>query len=213
MTPALAAALAAVLTLPLGHQLRHRLNTLGYRHPEEATLPHPGPRTWVPWILAGAMAALTWRYTDTGHADLLMVLIPFTVASVWLTAVDLDVQRIPYKITLPTTLAVLVGVGLVALTRQDPTLVLTSVAGGALAYGTYWLLHKISKTGIGYGDVRYASLVGLNTGTLSLNHAWWALLTAALTAALWAGITRPQQRVIPYGPWLALGALVSLQIG
>lgn len=213
MTPELAAALTAAVVLPLGHLLRRRLNTLAYRHPEEAALPHPGPRTWVPWILASAAAALTWRYTDTGRADQLVVLIPFTVASVWLAAVDLDVQRIPYKVTLPTTLAVLLGIGLVAVNRQDPTVTLTSVAGGVLAYGTYRLLHTISKAGIGYGDVRYAGIVGLAAGAISLGHVWAALLGAAITAALWAGITRPKHRAIPYAPWLASGALITLLIG
>lgn len=209
MTPDLVAPLiAAIVSLLAGFGLRRRLNTLRYRYPDEAALPDPGPHRWVPWTLAAAVAALTWRYTTTGRPDHLVFLLPFAVAGVWLSAVDLDVHRLPFTVTLPSTLIVTAGVLAVTLTRHDPTIGLTSLAGGLLAYSGYWLLHKIGKAGVGHGDLRYAALIGLTAGALSLTTLWWALMLAAFTAAIWVAITRPPGR-LPYGPWLTLGTLLA----
>lgn len=196
-----------------GELLRRRLNQLHYRNADETGRPDPGARHWVVPALAAVIGLLVWRSLSAGRPEHLLFLVPFAIATTWLVAVDLDVKRLPYRVTLPATIVVAVGVGTAAMLGQDPMLlILTSLAGGVLTWMAFRILHALSKGGLGYGDVRYAALVGLTTGTISLTAAWWAIAIAALTAATWALIARTRGS-ISYGPWLALGAVAAAVTG
>ena len=85
---------------------------------------------------------------------------------------------------------------------------------GMLAYGGSLLLVAIvAPAGMGMGDVKLAALIGLVLGALGLRYVAVAAGAGILLggvgaiAALVAGASRKQ--AIPFGPFLAAGALVA----
>lgn len=211
MDPTLTIAITAITALvagAVGEGLRRRLNTLSYRYPDELDWPPPGPRWWIPILLALATAAITWRHLSLGHPEHLLFLLPTAGYFAWISATDLDVHRIPLKPTLAITSIATIALAAAALRQADPWLILRALLGGGLAYLAFWILNRASHGGLGMGDVRLAGTIGLTTSALSLWTLWAAITIAALAAAIWALITRPTSRTA-YGPWLVGGWLAA----
>ena len=134
-----------------------------------------------------------------------------------LAVFDVRRHRLPNKIMFP-----LAGVGLVALTVAS---VLEHRPGrmiGALGCMAVLLLvfYGITLLGpMGYGDVKLAGVLGLYLGWLGIGVVYEAFVLGALAAALygialvavyrlrgatWKGLS------MPYGPFLAGGALLAM---
>jgi len=87
--------------------------------------------------------------------------------------------------------------------------------GAWLSCGAYLLLHLLTRGGIGFGDVKFALLIGLYTGWHSSTAAITALALAFVGAGL-CGIghlltnTGDRHTEIPLAPWMALGAALAV---
>lgn len=208
MDTIIATVIATLSGAVIGELQRRRLNSLAYRHPDEAALPAPGSRWWVPIALAATMGALVWRYTSIGDPWPLLFLLPAAVAAPWLAAVDLDVQRLPRTITRAATIVVAIGVAIAALIQQAADALVNGALGYGIAYALFWVIWRFSHGGLGYGDVRLAALIGLTTMPLTPWATAQALLSGSLGAAIWA-LSRPSTSQVPYGPWLLAGWLVA----
>jgi leader peptidase (prepilin peptidase)/N-methyltransferase len=80
---------------------------------------------------------------------------------------------------------------------------------GALAMALPLLvLHLVSPTSMGFGDVKATVVLGAAVGTIDWRLGAVALCIAALTAALTGGLTR--RHAVPFGPFLVLGAGLAL---
>jgi leader peptidase (prepilin peptidase) / N-methyltransferase len=86
---------------------------------------------------------------------------------------------------------------------------------GALAYGGgLLLLHLAYPRGMGFGDVKFAGLLGLVLGSLG----WAYVAVAAFAAVFSAGIAGvavlalggTRKSKLPFGVFMALGALVAI---
>jgi leader peptidase (prepilin peptidase) / N-methyltransferase len=87
-----------------------------------------------------------------------------------------------------------------------------SLAGAAVAAALYALVWALSRGGIGFGDVRFAPLVGLAAGGLG-----WSGLLIALTAGSVLGAVHGLARLargrgagFPYAPAMLAGGYVAL---
>ena len=85
---------------------------------------------------------------------------------------------------------------------------------GALAYGgLFMLIALIAPRGLGMGDVKLTALIGLMMGALGLRYVAVAAGVAVLLGglgglvALLAG--RGRKSAIPFGPFLAAGAITA----
>jgi leader peptidase (prepilin peptidase)/N-methyltransferase len=87
------------------------------------------------------------------------------------------------------------------------TLIVPTVAALATG-GVFAAVHSATKGGIGFGDVKLATVIGLAVGSLGLTAAWLSVLTGSLTALVWAKASR-QRGSIPLGPWLLSGAWIA----
>ncbi|MEO7589189.1 MAG: prepilin peptidase [Arachnia sp.] len=133
-------------------------------------------------------------------------------ALVW---VDMRTTWLP--LTLHRICLAQVAAGLVVVAVVDWPTALTSVAGGAVAFGAFHLVWRFSTT-FGYGDVRLAAVVGAVGALRGLDGWLLAMLCGTLLGAVWAvahtlarrGTDRP--RHFPYGPALWLGPVVAVAL-
>ncbi|HUC36012.1 MAG TPA: A24 family peptidase [Acidimicrobiales bacterium] len=177
------------------------------------------PYAWRPAVMAVVCAAVLGGFAARIGDD--VVLAPFAVlgiALVAISAVDLERFLIPNRIVYPT-LAVVAPLLVVssAVDHRWGSLARAAIAGAA-AFAAFLAVHLAVPKGMGFGDVRLAGLVGLTTGWLGLGHAFVAFLAAFVIGAL-AGVVvmvvsgGGRKTKIPFGPFLAAGAVVAVLWG
>jgi leader peptidase (prepilin peptidase) / N-methyltransferase len=136
-----------------------------------------------------------------------------------LSVVDLRTMRLPNRILGPLTVAVVVALGVAAAIDDDWTAFLRALAAGAAACGGLGLLHLAYPRGMGFGDVKLAFVLGVlmgwvSWGTLALGLFLAVVLGAVVgvgAAVVGGGPVRGRQ--IPFGPFLASGAMLAVLVG
>ncbi len=208
MAPILMIVLAAAAGVPLGLWLRHNLATLGYRNGDEQDLPEPGPRWWVLWASVVALGGLTAAASLSGRPLAYLPLLPLAVSGPWLAAVDFDVMRIPNRTLAPTAAATLLAIAGTATLTQDGQALILPVTAALATGGVFAAIHFATKGGIGFGDVKLATVIGLAVGPLGIGAVWLSVLTGSLAALIWAKASR-KIHPIAYGPWLLCGSWIA----
>jgi leader peptidase (prepilin peptidase)/N-methyltransferase len=144
------------------------------------------------------------------------VLAPFLGLLSALSVIDIRHHKIPNRLVYPAILLSAAWVVVADLAGSE--LSAPSAGIGFLAYGVGLLIVAlISPRGMGMGDVKLAALVGLVLGSLGLDHvavaAGLGILFGGVGAivALVAGAGR--KTPIPFGPYLAAGAVVAMFVG
>ena len=97
---------------------------------------------------------------------------------------DIRSQIIPNKLNLAFFVCASAAVSAVAAAKGDTASIARACVAAALLFGAFWLLHAVSKQGLGGGDVKLAPSLGLVLGFFS----WQAVLTAILLAFLLNGL-------------------------
>jgi leader peptidase (prepilin peptidase)/N-methyltransferase len=133
-----------------------------------------------------------------------------------LAIVDVRERRLPDRIVLPS---VVVGFVLVVggcLLSGEPGAAVGAVVGALVYSGVLLLLHLASPAGMGFGDVKLGLLLGLYLGAEGLAAVVWGLLLGSLIGAIVAVPValraRDRHAGIPFGPPLALGAVITLMV-
>jgi leader peptidase (prepilin peptidase)/N-methyltransferase len=132
--------------------------------------------------------------------------------------IDLHTRRIPNRLTYPLTPALLALLSAAAVLEGTPGLALRALLGGLAAFALLLVLALISPRGMGMGDVKLAGFIGIGLGYLGLAYVWLGLFTGFLLGGVLAGLLlalrlRTRKDHIPFGPSLALGAVVALLAG
>jgi len=171
-----------------------------------------GPFPLLELATGAAVGALAGRFAGTPEVAAFCVLGAVGIA---LAAIDLNVQRLPDKLTLPAYPAVLVLLAAAAVLGHHAWPLTRAVLGGLSLGGAYLLLGLIRPGGIGGGDIKVAGLAGLALGWLG----WRAVLDGAALGFLLAGMAGlmllAARRVtlrshISFGPFLIGGALLAM---
>ena len=134
----------------------------------------------------------------------------FLVTAVMLSKVDMREHRLPNTLVLTSYLGGLLGFVLVALTQSDTAIMVNAIAGSLVATLAYLVIHLLG--GMGMGDVKYAAVVGLYLGSLGWTYLYVGSLMSFASAALWVlplMFGSKKSRNVPFGPFMALGVLVS----
>jgi prepilin signal peptidase PulO-like enzyme (type II secretory pathway) len=124
-----------------------------------------------------------------------------------LAAVDLERRIIPNRIVLPATAIVLIARIAFFPGRSGEFLIAALAAGAA-----FLIPNLISRSLIGMGDVKLALLLGAGLGLRvvgALLIAYLSIFPLALATVARGGFAA-RKRTLPFGPFLALGALVML---
>lgn len=132
--------------------------------------------------------------------------------------VDLAHYIVPNRVVYPTGFAVVVLLGLAAAIGGDGDHLRTAFIGAVSAWAALLVVHLITPRGMGFGDVRLSFLLGLGLGWLSLGHVFVGMflgivLGALLGAALMATRVLGRNDHIPFGPFLASGAVIAILVG
>lgn len=161
----------------------------------------------------GLFVAVALVYEDPWQAILLA---PFCGILIALSVIDIRVKRLPNRLVYPSVLI------------AAPYIVIADLAGGHLdairagigflAYGVGLLIVAlVAPAGMGMGDVKLAGLIGLVLGSIGLGLVAVAAVVGILLGgvgaivALLAGAGRKSK--VPYGPFMAGGALVAVFVG
>lgn len=177
--------------------------------------------TMVPLAVA-LVATMAWAF---GTDRVLVSILPFMALIAAVTVIDLRELRIPNRLLQPAALLALVLIP-IASTSDWHDLSLVRALLGALVYGAiYFIVLFIYPPGMGWGDVKFAPLIGAQLGLFG----WIPLVRALIASHLVAGavaiiivIVRLVMRLVrrepragvpvafPFGPFMALGAVVAL---
>jgi leader peptidase (prepilin peptidase)/N-methyltransferase len=139
----------------------------------------------------------------------------FVAALTAITVIDLYHQIIPDVISLPG-----IGVGLLASLILPQITFLNSIFGILLGGGSLFLVASVyqwlfKREGMGGGDVKLLAMIGAFLG-------WKAVILTILLSSLIGSITgiaamllkgKDFKYAIPFGPFLSLGAVISLFYG
>lgn len=142
----------------------------------------------------------------------------FLAALVALSGIDLDHHLLPSRIIYPTAAASAVLLGMASALDHRPRAAVDAVAGGALAFALLFVIHLVQPRGMGFGDVRLSGLIGLNVGWLGLARVGVALLAGFVLGSV-GGLglmvvgKAGRKTRIPFGPFLAAGAVVAVLWG
>jgi len=151
-------------------------------------------------------AVLAHRSPSAIALSILLILLVVPAA-----LIDLEHRIIPNKLTaLGAVLALLIGLAL------DPAGEPERLIAGAAAGGFLLLAALAYPAGMGMGDVKLAAVLGLLLGRAVAPALLVALLCGVLVgAAIIAhkGAREGRRTAVPFGPFLALGALVAVFAG
>jgi leader peptidase (prepilin peptidase)/N-methyltransferase len=164
-------------------------------------------------LVEGATAVLYVAVVAAEWGD--VAAIAFGVALVTLlvpvTLIDLEHRIIPNKLTLPFAgLAIALGMAV------DPGFVPEQLIAGVAAAGFFLAAVLAYPRGMGMGDVKLAGVLGLYLGRAVAPAVFIALLLGVVAgAAIIAhkGAKEGRKTAVPFGPFLALGAVAALFAG
>jgi leader peptidase (prepilin peptidase)/N-methyltransferase len=167
-------------------------------------------------VTTGALfAGIAARLEDAWELPAFLVL---AAALVVLSAIDLRHFILPNRIVYPLTgVTLLLLAGAAAANDDfDPLLrALACAVGGFLAFMT---LHLISPRSMGFGDVKLSFVLGLALGWLGAGETVVGLFFgfvygAVIGVLLIATRIRTRKDHVPFGPFLAAGAMTAVLIG
>jgi len=169
----------------------------------------------VEFLNAALYVFILWRFGFAWHTPLYFI---FCSTLVVISFIDLEFQIIPDKITLP---GIPIGIIIGSFLLPDPFMRYTilglkaSLLGFVIGGGVYYALALVSRGGMGGGDIKMMAMVGALMG-------WKAVLLISFIGSFIGGLVgiflmifkgKGRKTKIPFGPFLALGSLITLFYG
>ena len=161
-------------------------------------------------LVSGILSAYAaWHF---GFGLTAVAAILFIWALIALTFIDFDTQLLPDDITLP-----LLWLGIIfnffdAFSTLSNA-VIGAIAGYLVLWSVYWLFKLVTgKEGMGYGDFKLLAAIGawLGWSLLPLVIILSSVVGAVVGIALIIAARHGRNIPIPFGPYLAGGALIAL---
>jgi leader peptidase (prepilin peptidase)/N-methyltransferase len=135
-----------------------------------------------------------------------------------LALIDLDVKRLPNAIVLPSYAVAAALLLLPAIIDGEWSAYVRALVGMVALFAFYFLLALIYPSGMGFGDVKLAGVLGLYLGWLG----WGELIVGAFLGFLLGGLVggglmvarkATRKSAIPFGPFMLAGALLAIVWG
>jgi leader peptidase (prepilin peptidase)/N-methyltransferase len=167
-------------------------------------------------LLTGVLfAAVGARFSDSWALPAYLVL---TASLIALSFIDLEHFILPNRILYPTDVAMIVLLAAASALEHDWGAFGRAAIAGAAAFAVFFTIHFVSPRGMGFGDVRLSFLLGFSLGWLGWGEMIGGLFTGFLYGAvigvlLIALKVRERKQRIPFGPFLAAGAMTFVLFG
>jgi len=161
---------------------------------------------------AGVLALVLGRFGGQPDAVALGF---FGVLGVALAAIDIVVQRLPDRLTLPAYPVMITLLAGAAIAGHDFAALVRALLGGLALAAAYLLLALVRPGQLGGGDIKLAGVAGLALGwlgwpTLIGGAALGFVLSALASVALLAARRITLHSAICFGPFLLGGALLAM---
>jgi leader peptidase (prepilin peptidase) / N-methyltransferase len=158
--------------------------------------------------LAGVATAISWLTVARYAQPMWSVL---AILGVLLAAIDARTSWLPLLLTRIAWLAMAVAAVLAASLGGDVSVAVRSAAGAAIAGGLYLIVWLLSRGGFGFGDVRFAPLLGAPAAADSWTLLWWALLLGTVSGGIVGllRLVRGRREGFPYAPSMLFGAYAA----
>lgn len=162
-------------------------------------------------LFAAAAAKFGWSWELPAYLVLVAALLAISV-------IDLDHLIIPNRLLLPVTIAAIPLLALAALGEDKWESFFRALGSGAVSFTILFVIALISPRGMGMGDVKLSFLLGLHLGWLGWGEVFLGLfesflLGAVIGVALIGLKLKTRKDVIPFGPFLALGTVLTVLWG
>ncbi len=132
-----------------------------------------------------------------------------------IAVIDIQHRIIPNTLIYPSLIAFPVYLVVGRLAGAD--LDLAGMVAGFLAFGGGLLVIALISKGMGMGDVKLAALIGLVLGAVELGFvgaaAGSAIVLGGLGGVVALIVLRDRKAAIPFGPYLAAGAVIAACFG
>jgi leader peptidase (prepilin peptidase)/N-methyltransferase len=171
-----------------------------------------------PLVEAGTAVLFVAMALRFGFDSELPAYLYLCAVGVALAMIDLDVQRLPDALTLPSYAVVAVLLGLSALQHGDGSRLLRALIGALLLGGFYFAVWFVYPKGMGFGDVKLAPTLGAYLGWLG----YGVLAVGAFLGFLFGGLVGVgivlfkeggRKTKVPFGPFMITGTLVAVLVG
>ncbi len=160
-------------------------------------------------------AAVAIRFGASWELPAYLVL---TAALLAISLIDLEHFIVPDRITAPLTVSALALLGLAALAEANGWRFGRTLLGGVAYFAFLLVLNLLYPKGMGFGDVKLSFSLGLYLGWLGWGQVFLGgflafLLGAVVGVGLIATKIKTRKDVVPFGPFLALGAMLTILWG
>lgn len=206
---------AALLSVLFGLWATRWLDSRAYRYEDESDI-RLRTHSWVPFVLPLAVTAVAIGQTYAVGVAAGVVAGVIAAVLMVVSAIDLDVRRLPDRFTLPLIPATAAGLAVVALVHGDLSnwlrAVLAGLAVGAIHLGLAFIG---GGTGLGLGDVKLSPTLGMLLGW----HSWTLAFAGVFLAFVLGGLVgvgliviarRDRKSTVPFGPFMVAGCLALL---
>jgi leader peptidase (prepilin peptidase) / N-methyltransferase len=168
-----------------------------------------------PMLELGTAALFTLVALWLGPTWELPAFLFFAGAAVLLTVIDLQHRLLPNRIVLPSIAVGAVLLLVAALPGQEWAAFLRACLAAAFLFVVFLVMALISPSGLGWGDVKLAGLVGLYLGWLGWSAVAVGVAAAFVVQAAVALVLLAARRVGPrgelaFGPAMLVGAAVAI---
>lgn len=150
-----------------------------------------------------------WSVETFVYAALFWVLVVLTV-------IDLDHKLLPDRVVYPTFVAGWIGLTVAAVVGSETDRLFDAALGAAIFGGFFFLVAFIYPAGMGGGDIKLGFVLGTFIGYLGapglvLVGMFLAFLIGAVVGAVvMARSGEGRKSQVPFGPFLALGAVIAI---
>jgi leader peptidase (prepilin peptidase)/N-methyltransferase len=159
-------------------------------------------------VLAGLATAVSWLSLPYSIQPMWAVL---ATLGVLLAAIDARTSWLPLRLTQVAWLAMAIAALMSALLGGSVWVAARALAGAAIAGALYVLVWLVSRGGFGFGDARFAPLLGAAAAAGSWTLLWLSLLLGTVVGG-GVGLLRlakGQREAFPYAPSMLVGAYAA----
>lgn len=171
--------------------------------------------SWCGGLAAVSGGLLGWML---GTSPVLPAWLLLAVAGAVLGYIDARTRYLPSVIIWPSYLVIGLALLGAAVVSGEWGSLRRAVIAGAIGFAVFYVLWFAFPRGVGFGDVRLSGLLGAALGWLGWGQFVSGLyggffLGAIVGIALIAGKVMTRKQMVPFGPFMLVGALAGVVLG